>query len=106
MEVGIIKIPNHTLANLLQQKNSWSNAMTDPDPRNDPDFDYRYKRMVEVQTEPPGPEDEEEEEAEWPSRDDLPHEDDEDSVLIDENGGLTAEGYEMLAQLDAAGYFV
>tara|TARA_R110002167_G_scaffold140655_1_gene328581 strand:- start:642 stop:887 length:246 start_codon:yes stop_codon:yes gene_type:complete len=42
----------------------------------------------------------------WPDRDGLPHEDDEDSSLIDETGGLTAEGYEILAQLDAAGYFV
>ncbi len=46
-----------------------------------------------------------EEEEEWSDRDSLP-DSDEDSILIDENGGLTAEGYEMLAQLDAAGYFV
>jgi|TARA_R110000851_G_scaffold149719_4_gene290380 hypothetical protein len=104
MEVGIIRTLHHTLANLLQQKNSWSNVMSDP--RNDPDFDYRYKRMTEVQSEPYDPEEDEEDEADWPSRDDLPHEDDEDSVLIDETGGLTAEGYEILAQLDAAGYFV
>lgn len=56
--------------------------------------------------EPYDPEEDDEDEADWPSRDDLPHEDDEDSFLIDENGGLTAEGYEILAQLDAAGYFV
>ena len=51
------------------------------------------------------PETEEEDLEEWPDRDTLP-DSDEDSILIDENGGLTAEGYEMLAQLDAAGYFV
>lgn len=52
-----------------------------------------------------GDDPETEEEEEWPDRDSLP-DSDEDSILIDENGGLTAEGYEMLAQLDAAGYFV
>ena len=31
---------------------------------------------------------------------------DEDSVLIDENGGITAEGMELLAELDSQGYFV
>jgi len=52
-----------------------------------------------------GDDPETDEEEEWPDRDSLP-DSDEDSILIDENGGLTAEGYEMLAQLDAAGYFV
>ena len=52
-----------------------------------------------------GDDPETEEEEEWSDRDSLPNSD-EDSILIDENGGLTAEGYEMLAQLDAAGYFV
>ena len=48
----------------------------------------------------------EEDMEEWSDYEDLPHDEDEDSVLIDENGGLTADGYETLAQLDAAGYFV
>ena len=52
------------------------------------------------------PYDPEEDDEEWSDRDDLPFDEDEDSVLIDETGGLTADGYNLLADLDAAGYFV
>ena len=48
----------------------------------------------------------EEEMEEWSDYDALPYDDDEDSVLIDENGGITAEGMELLAELDSQGYFV
>ena len=53
----------------------------------------------------PDPELDEEEMEEWSDYDQLP-ESDEDSILIDENGGVTAEGMELLAQLDSQGYFV
>ena len=61
--------------------------------------------LAELDFEPYDPE-EEEDETDWPSRDDLPHEEDEDSILIDETGGLTAEGYNLLAHYDATGCFV
>ena len=57
--------------------------------------------------EPYDPEEELDEDAEdWGRQDDLPYEDDEDSYLIDEHGGLTAEGYALLADLDRQGFFV
>ena len=52
------------------------------------------------------PELDEEEMEEWSDYDELPYDEDEDSFLIDENGGITAEGMELLAQLDSQGYFV
>ena len=52
------------------------------------------------------PELDEEEMEEWSDYDALPYDDDGDSVLIDENGGVTAEGMELLAELDSQGYFV
>ena len=52
------------------------------------------------------PELDEEEMEEWSDYDALPYDEDEDSVLIDETGGLTAEGYALLAELDSQGYFV
>ncbi len=54
----------------------------------------------------PDPELDEEEMEEWSDYDALPYDEDEDSVLIDENGGITAEGMELLAELDSQGYFV
>ena len=48
----------------------------------------------------------EEEMEEWSDYDALPYDEDEDSYLIDENGGITAEGMELLAELDSQGYFV
>jgi len=54
----------------------------------------------------PDPELDEEEMEEWSDYDALPYDEDEDSVLIDETGGLTAEGYALLAELDSQGYFV
>ena len=48
----------------------------------------------------------EEEMEEWSDYDNLPYEEDEDSTLIDENGGVTAAGMELLAELDSQGYFV
>ena len=54
----------------------------------------------------PDPELDEEEMEEWSDYDALPYDEDEDSVLIDENGGITAEGYALLAELDSQGYFV
>ena len=50
--------------------------------------------------------DREEEDENWPPSEQLPHEDDEDSTLIDENGGITAEGYALLADLERQGFFV
>ena len=52
------------------------------------------------------PELDEEEMEEWSDYDELPYDEDEDSFLIDENGGITAEGYALLAELDSQGYFV
>ena len=54
----------------------------------------------------PDPELDEEEMEEWSDYDALPYDEDEDSYLIDENGGITAEGMELLAELDSQGYFV
>ena len=54
----------------------------------------------------PDPELDEEEMEEWSDYDELPYDEDEDSFLIDENGGITAEGYALLAELDSQGYFV
>ena len=54
----------------------------------------------------PDPELDEEEMEEWSDYDSLPYDEDEDSYLIDENGGITAEGMELLAELDSQGYFV
>ena len=54
----------------------------------------------------PDPELDEEEMEEWSDYDALPYDEDEDSVLIDETGGLTADGYALLAELDSQGYFV
>ena len=54
----------------------------------------------------PDPELDEEDKEEWSDYDALPYDEDEDSVLIDENGGITAEGMELLAELDSQGYFV
>ena len=38
--------------------------------------------------------------------DDILLDDDDCDILIDENGGLTADGYALLADMDAQGYFV
>ena len=54
----------------------------------------------------PDPELDEEEMEEWSDYDQLPYDEDEDSFLIDENGGITAEGYALLAELESQGYFV
>ena len=54
----------------------------------------------------PDPELDEEEMEEWSDYDALPYDEDEDSYLIDENGGITAAGMELLAELDSQGYFV
>ena len=49
--------------------------------------------------------DEDEEEDQWSDYDGLP-DSDEDSILIDENGGITAEGYALLNDLEKQGFFV
>ena len=51
------------------------------------------------------PDEDEDDMEEWSEYDDLP-DTDEDSILIDENGGITADGYALLAELDSQGYFV
>ena len=61
---------------------------------------------TQIQCEEGYPDPEEEDREEWPPSEQLPHEDDEDSTLIDENGGITAEGYALLADLDRQGFFV
>ena len=52
------------------------------------------------------PDPEEEDREDWPPSEQLPFEDDEDSTLIDKNGGITAEGYALLADLERQGFFV
>ena len=62
-----------------------------------PDEDYEFY----------DPDEDLDEDAEdWGRRDDLPFDDDEDSTLIDENGGITAAGNALLNDLDKQGFFV
>ena len=71
------------------------------------DFDTQIQCEEFYGDEPYDPDEELDEDAEdWGRQDDVPYDDDEDSTLIDENGGITAAGYALLNDLEKQGFFV
>ena len=68
--------------------------------------DFDDIQCEEVYVDPDPDELDDEDMENWSDYDSLPYDEDEDSYLIDENGGITAEGYALLAELDSQGYFV